>query len=633
MRRVLAVALWAAGLSHGATALAEARDDGPGRVAVVIAGADERVHAAAFTRFLVDVGGVAREDIVDIVEPTYAEMARVFGEPGSEGRLHEVVAESSGRVSDVVVFHDRNVGPTTELEAALRTFLQRGPGPPPPYSLERLHASLGKLPVASVTLFTHSCLRDGATYAPVGLGQAPRKGALPAEPHGKVTVFAATCHEAALSEQNGSELGWFTHHVLNALYGMADGDGNGLVTAREAKRYLDVELARATGRAYARPPAVTLTGDPDASLAMSPAGGFPARGMTPWPWAGPQPLTVRPDVAGARVTILNMEEAARLDGLGLRFRMLDVEEAYRPGVRLPPRKYEIEVATEGYETVYETVSHGSSQPTRIDVALRQIDRVWPRPGHFRDCEECPTMVVIQPGAFEVGCASANDCLENETPAHGVRIGRSFAFSARMVTLDRWEECVARGGCNGYRPEVEWDYRGSDPVINVSWNDALAYVSWLSNATGKPYRLPSEAEWEYAARTPAASHRLLRKEPRGEAPDDVREIEELAVTARPASKNVGVVSRVPPPAVRSGLPDLVDGVWEWLQDCWNPDDHGAPVDGTASLHGDCRWRVLRGGSGAGPRTELRLTARNRLPADTRGPFLGFRVALSLEGGGP
>ena len=447
-------------------------------------------------------------------------------------------------------------------------------------------------------------------------------------------MFAASCHEAPLTEQEGSEFGWFMHHMLNALYGMADSDGNGSITAREAKRYLDVELARAMGRAYTRPPAVTLTGNLDAPLSTSPASGFPARGLTPWPWAGLQPLNVWPNVAEARIRILNIDEAARHDHLGFRYRMLDVEETYYPGIRLPPGQYEIEVSAEGYETVHHIALHGSSEPTSIDIDLRQIDRVWQRPGYFRDCKECPTMVVIQPGAFEMGCASLGECWGDETPMHEVQIERSFALSKLKVTVHGWQECVAGGGCNGYRPEMDWDYRGSDPVVNVSWEDAQAYVSWLSNVTGKPYRLPSEAEWEYAARTPTASNHPRPKEPRKETP----EIEEVIVTARrtPKDKEVAEVDCIvddcvvweAPPIVRPSLHDLLGSKWEWLQDCWNVNYAEAPVDGSPWLQGDCSLRVLRGGSSASPRTELRLTARNKLPADTRGPFIGFRVALSL-----
>ena len=111
----------------------------------------------------------------------------------------------------------------------------------------------------------------------------------------------------------------------------------------------------------------------------------------------------------------------------------------------------------------------------------------------------PEMVVIPAGRFRMGCQSNdNPCFNDEKPGREVGI-ESFALSKHEVTFAQWDACVSAGGCGGYRPDDRGWGRGRRPVISVSWNDAKEFVGWLSGKTGEDYRLPSEAEWEYAAR--------------------------------------------------------------------------------------------------------------------------------------
>ena len=119
---------------------------------------------------------------------------------------------------------------------------------------------------------------------------------------------------------------------------------------------------------------------------------------------------------------------------------------------------------------------------------------------FQDCAECPKMVVVPSGSFTMGSsrfeAHSDD---NERPMHRVRIDYRFAVGVYEVTIAEWYACLGAGGCGNYIPDDEGWGRGNRPVINVSWDDAQSYVSWLSARTGKTYRLLSEAEWEYVAR--------------------------------------------------------------------------------------------------------------------------------------
>ena len=119
---------------------------------------------------------------------------------------------------------------------------------------------------------------------------------------------------------------------------------------------------------------------------------------------------------------------------------------------------------------------------------------------FKECDKCPELVVVPAGRFTMGSlANEEGRNSDEGPQHQVTFSQSFAFGRFAVTFDEWDACVADGGCNGYKPSDQGWGRGRRPVINVSWDDAKAYVAWLSRRAGKTYRLLSEAEREYVTR--------------------------------------------------------------------------------------------------------------------------------------
>ena len=113
---------------------------------------------------------------------------------------------------------------------------------------------------------------------------------------------------------------------------------------------------------------------------------------------------------------------------------------------------------------------------------------------FRDCSDCPELVIAPSGEFDMGSTAK----PTEQPVHHVSISKNFAIGRRDVTFAEWDRCVAQSGCKFSPPDQGWG-RGDRPVTNVSWDDAKEFVAWLSKTTGKSYRLPTEAEWEYAAR--------------------------------------------------------------------------------------------------------------------------------------
>ena len=231
---------------------------------------------------------------------------------------------------------------------------------------------------------------------------------------------------------------------------------------------------------------------------------------------------------------------------------------------------------------------------------------------FKDCPECPEMVVIPAGSFTMGSpANEKEHFEQEGPQHSVRIPRSFSLGMYEVTFAEWDACVLAGGCS-QRPGDEGWGRGQRPVINVSWDDAKEYVRWLSRKTGKEYCLPSEAEWEYAARagTTTAFHS-------GES------ISTSQANFNYKRRQTIAVGSFSPNGF--GVYDMYGNVWEWVEDCGNDSYRGAPTDGSAWTIGDCTVRVMRGGSwGSGPRV-IRAAHRSWYSSDGRYNLNGFRVS--------
>ena len=234
--------------------------------------------------------------------------------------------------------------------------------------------------------------------------------------------------------------------------------------------------------------------------------------------------------------------------------------------------------------------------------------------------ELPAMVVIPAGRFRMGCLSDDgDCYGDEKPVREVVIA-SFALSRHEVTFAQWDACVSGGGCGGHRPDDRGWGRADRPVVNVSWEDAQSYVSWLSRRTGEEYRLPTEAEWEYAARAGTTT-----KYSWGDEIGQNRANCEGCGSRWDDSETAPVGSV---PANAWGLHDMHGNVWEWVQDCWNGSYAGAPVDGGAWLSGDCSERVLRGGSWYNLPRNLRAALRSGDTTGNRYGDNGFRVARTL-----
>lgn len=236
------------------------------------------------------------------------------------------------------------------------------------------------------------------------------------------------------------------------------------------------------------------------------------------------------------------------------------------------------------------------------------------------CQQCPLMVMIPAGTFMMGSpADESGRHGNEGPQHSVTIGRPFALGVYEVTFEQWDACVAAGACRDTGADEGWG-RGTRPAINLAWSDAVEYVAYLSAITRRQYRLPSEAEWEYAARAGTLSPYFW-----GDAKGSGHAVCE-SCGSEWDNRSTAPVGSFPPNAL--GLHDMLGNAWEWTADCWNLDYSGAPADGSAWHGGDCAARVLRGGAWFSFPYNIRSATRMRGVIDNRYLSKGLRVALSL-----
>jgi formylglycine-generating enzyme required for sulfatase activity/class 3 adenylate cyclase len=222
----------------------------------------------------------------------------------------------------------------------------------------------------------------------------------------------------------------------------------------------------------------------------------------------------------------------------------------------------------------------------------------------------PEMVSIPGGTFTMG----SDDDPSEKPIHQVTV-KPFAISKFPVTVRQWNACVAATSCT-YTPSGKDD----SPVTNLSWADAKQFVEWLSKATQKPFRLPSEAEWEYAARGGTKS-KFWWGDQLQAGMANCKGCNEPYDTSQPLK-----VGSLKPNIF--GLYDMGGNVDQWVADCWHKNYQGAPLDGSAWADNNCLSHVIRSGSWKNDPSYVRPSNRDHYDADVRYPTHGLRVAYSL-----
>jgi formylglycine-generating enzyme required for sulfatase activity len=288
------------------------------------------------------------------------------------------------------------------------------------------------------------------------------------------------------------------------------------------------------------------------------------------------------------------------------------------------------------------------------------------PGVIRDCPTCPELVIVPAGVFTLGTSASAaevDAERGEAPPQPVTLSRPFALGRYEVTVGQFREFVAAtqyapngdcrvasGGAWTRLPDHGWQDPGfatapvdEDPAVCVSWDDAKAYADWLARATGQKYRLPSETEWEYAARGGTTTPRYFGDHDSDEAAllsvacdyanvYDTSAVIELGLVEPNARCSdghtyVAAVGSFKPNAF--DLHDMIGNAREWVQDCYTATYTGRPLDGRPwEWAGGCELRGVRGGSWASRPSAARAAARGAEPQSLRQADLGFRVARDL-----
>ena len=271
------------------------------------------------------------------------------------------------------------------------------------------------------------------------------------------------------------------------------------------------------------------------------------------------------------------------------------------------------------------------------------------PGHtFKECRHCPEMSVLPAGTFTMGSPVDEPLRRDNEPQQEISISQSFAMSRTAVTWDQWEACVRDDRCDGIAVEralttldsgepnpsyTDWG-RGARPVVGVSWYDAQAFVGWLNAKTGEDdaYRLPSEAEWEYAARAGTTT-----AFPWGtEIDHDYGNFgtDDQGLGGKVEGRDIWLDETAPAasfPSNAFGLYDMHGNIFEWTEDCYEADRAHTPADGSANKAGNCANRVFRSGTFLSNPYMQRSARRGApYPVTLRGRnYLGFRVAKSID----
>ena len=299
---------------------------------------------------------------------------------------------------------------------------------------------------------------------------------------------------------------------------------------------------------------------------------------------------------------------------GAAIRFADGSGPYVAGMMLAPGGYRILAELPGHSLWEGTLAHGDGSVDH-EVVLAALPTEFSDP--LASGGAGPVMVRVAPGSFRMGCASGRRCFSNELPVLEVNVQQGYAISKHEVTVSDYGRFVEASGY--LRAETEGGGAPPEhPVANVDWRDAEAYTQWLSAETGRHYRLPTESEWEFAARAGSAAAYSWGDDPA-----------QGSANCSGCGRGSGVRGTTPVgsfPANAWGLHDMHGNLWEWVLNCPVPSRRVMQPGTVHEADVDCRRRVRRGGSWSHSARRARSASRDITTAALRSPNTGFRVLL-------
>jgi formylglycine-generating enzyme required for sulfatase activity len=681
--------------------------------------------AAGIKRYVVDVLGYREGNIIDLRDATKAQMEAAFGNREThKGKLWRYLNPKG--TSDIVVFYSGHGVPGQNDRRGYLLPVNADPDQAEinGYPVDLLYRNLGKLKARSKTVLLDACFSGESPKGMlIRLASPVFIQAKAPEFDTNMTILTAASGSQLASWDEKARHGLFTEYLLRGLYGEADNDKNGSVTMAEVKAFLDTSMTRAARRTFGREQTATALGNGKRVLASYSPGKPPVRPKikvakeAPRPAPGPNAAEMAFwDAIKGSANPADFEDyMSRFPNgtfVGLAKRRLAaltpatptgpsldmIREAqkrlkdlgYDPGTADGRMGAKTQSAIQSFQRSHDLTVDGTvtdALVASLKVARKQVAAVRPapvpkpapspakpavgvypkayKPGDvFKDCPDCPEMVVVPAGSFTMGSPEDETSREGvpdkyakwERPLHRVTIPRPFAVGKFEVTRGEFDAFVrttrhdTSGGCWVWNAaEGKWANQASkswrdpgyrqtdrDPVVCVSWDDAKAYVAWLSRKAEKSYRLLTEAEWEYATRAGTTTVRFW-----GESAASACGYANVHDrTSKSANKGFkwahhdcddGHGQTAPVGSFQPngfGLHDMLGNVWEWTEDCWHDSYSGAPTDGSAWTSGGCGRRVLRGGSWDLKPWVVRSAFRSGSLADDRDGSFGFRVARTF-----
>jgi formylglycine-generating enzyme required for sulfatase activity len=617
--------------------------------------------ADAIKRYVLDVLGYDPENLIDLRDASKAEMEAAFGNKDNhKGRLWQYLDPEGG--SDILIYYSGHGVPGQNDQ---RSYMLPANADPAyaeinGYPLDVLYKNLGKLKARSKTVLIDACFSGASPKGMLIDAASPVFIKAKQSDVGEgITVLTAASGDQLASWDKAAKHGLFTNHFLDAVYGKGDVDGDGRVTAAEIKNYLDDKMTRAARRTYRRIQEATLMGEGGSVLASyTPGRPFkrarvvalePASPQNPQPQIKSPALKqqttieeqkpffapVQPDDPIAKMykeinkgyeELIKKEKEESLRSEKEQKRM---KEQTDHNIKIMTearigRDEELQKAMDDFKLAKEREKKAKERKKLIRKMDKEAmalllnlpptpkpafkpDEMERKPGDtFKDCPDCPEMVVIPPGSFIMG---ANSGLDRVKPVHGVTINYSFAVGKYEVTQAQWQSIM---GLNlSY-------FRGDDkPVDQVTWKEVKDFTRKLSAISGEQYRLLSEAEWEYMAVAGSST-----KYPWGEHYS-------RSQTRMGFNGNEGTVAVGSYAPNAFGIYDTVGNLSEWVEDCFNKNYKGAPTNGEAWTTGNCFEHISRGGSWTTKAHNiLSSPLLFRSGADYPAYYKGFRIARDL-----